>query len=246
MSVALMSLKSEESKQLVNGKYRAFIEGHDIVITDGKYRWIVSQAEIADLEERLTNLINENRDAINEKANKGHKHAVSDVEGLTESINEKANVGHKHEAKDLIYQPEKGSGWIAEEITVKKAIDDLQKATQKLDKAGNKISVWDAIFGIGSTVVGTIVDGGLAAAVVGLQSQVATLESQMLAIGGTDITDTALGAIRNAADVGSDVGDMIDNIGGFAANFSRIRNTMRGYSRITTIGSNPLSGLVAL
>ena len=77
-----------------------------------------------------------------------------------------------------------------------------------IDKNGNKLTVWDAIFGIGSTVVGTVVDGGLMAAVATLQTEIATLQGQIAAMTTKDLTIDVIDVVDMAGDLASSRGSI--------------------------------------
>ena len=91
---AIYAVNAENSRRLIDGIYNCFIRRNQIVISDGTNEWIVSQADISDLEQRLTQ-------AINGKSNVGHSHSISDVNDLVTSLEGKSNVGHGHGISDI-------------------------------------------------------------------------------------------------------------------------------------------------
>ena len=91
---SIYSVNAENSRCLIDGIYNCFIRRNQIVISDGIHEWVVSQTDISDLEQRLTQ-------AINGKSNVGHTHSINDVNDLTTSLEGKSNVGHTHEISDV-------------------------------------------------------------------------------------------------------------------------------------------------
>ena len=92
---SIYSVNSENSRCLIDGIYSCFMRQNDIVITDGINEWTITQSDISDLEERLTQ-------AIDRKSNVGHSHAISDVADLQTSLNGKANSSHTHAINDVV------------------------------------------------------------------------------------------------------------------------------------------------
>ena len=229
---------------------------HEIINEDGTKTIKCLEEVLKDYEESMMKV-------INEKANVNHEHQITDVYKLIENedgtktkksmesllnelktlINEKANVNHEHLADDVIYQEEKGGGMIAEKITVKKKLDDLVSKTEKIDKNGNKFSVWDAIFGVGSTVVGTIIDGGLITAVATLQTEVSTLQGQIAAMATKDLTEDVIDIVGTAGDIANTGGSIWNGLKGLAQSFAKIKNAMKGFKEVTTITEIPLLDL---
>ena len=91
---SIYSVNAENSRRLIDGIYNCFIRRNRIVISDGVHEWVVSQTDISDLEQRLTQ-------AINGKSNVGHTHTISDVDELAASLNGKASTSHTHEIADI-------------------------------------------------------------------------------------------------------------------------------------------------
>ena len=247
-----------ELKTLINEKANI---NHEHQITD-IYK-LISNSDGSTTKKSMESLLNELKTSINEKANVNHEHQITDVyklitnsdgsttkksmesllNELKTSIDKKANVNHEHLADDVIYQEEKGGGMIAEKITVKKKLDDLVSKTEKIDKNGNKFSVWDAIFGVGSTVVGTIIDGGLITAVATLQTEVSTLQGQIAAMATKDLTEDVIDIVGTAGDIANTGGSIWNGLKGLAQSFAKIKNAMKGFKEVTTITEIPLLDL---
>ena len=88
---SVYSINAENSRCLIDGIYSCFIRQKDIVITDGRNEWSIAQADLLDLEERLTTI-------INGKADASHSHVISDVNGLQDELDGKASTSHNHDS----------------------------------------------------------------------------------------------------------------------------------------------------
>ena len=98
MSISLLSIKSEESKQIVDHRYKCFLEGQYLMISDGINKWKINQAELSDLEERLMNEI----ETLDEsKANTIHSHTISQIDNLQTTLDNKSNTIHSHEFANI-------------------------------------------------------------------------------------------------------------------------------------------------
>ncbi|WP_405289919.1 hypothetical protein [Methanobrevibacter sp.] len=164
------------------------------------------QEVLAEYEQDLTNLTS----ALNGKANVSHTHEISDIykniddgegnitqKSLETLINEKANSSHTHNATEINYNSN---------VNVKQELDSINSKIETTDSQGRKLNLLAVLFGAGA-VAGTAIDGGLTAAVLNLQSQIATLSAAVTALQGAN---TALNATGNALDAIDDLGDLAD------------------------------------
>ena len=94
MSIALLSLKSNESNAIVNGRYKCFLENGILYISDGVNKRTINYDELTQLEETLTAM-------INEKADIEHTHEISEVNDLQTALDNKADAEHTHEIFDV-------------------------------------------------------------------------------------------------------------------------------------------------
>ena len=372
MSISLLSLKSEESKAITNGKYKCKLDGSNLVITDGINTWTITQSDLSILEQQLISIINtkanlihthvitditdysvyddsncakldanntftgnntfsENISAPNittitntlaTKANTIHTHKTNDIsrdittineeeEEITETIalddildskaninhnhdlayssinhtheiadiyktittldldtqtttttvksletllnereadiktliNSKANSSHFHQATEVMYQ---------ENETVKQKIDSIMSKLQVVDSQGHSLDILKILFGA-EAIVGGAIDGGLAYSVATLQTEVATLQGQIAALMGSELSDDVLEVLDTAGDVANTSSSVMDSLRSFANCFSRLRNSIQGYSQVTTqvitpvtSGIGEMAGLIAL
>ena len=88
---SVYSINAENSRCLIDGIYSCFIRQKDIVITDGRNEWSIAQADLLDLEQRLTAI-------IDGKSDVGHEHVISDVNGLQDELDSKAALSHNHDS----------------------------------------------------------------------------------------------------------------------------------------------------
>ena len=164
------------------------------------------------------------QDALDEKAEVIHTHEFSDIyKTIIEEINgiqttttkslqqvlddyetefntglnSKADINHTHDATSITYDSSKN---------VKQKIDDILQQIETVDGQGRKLNLLSILFGAGA-VAGTAIDGGLTAAVLNLQSQIATLSAAVTALQGAN---TALNATGNALDAIDDLDDLAD------------------------------------
>ena len=226
------------------------------------------QQVLTEYEQSLTNTINQ---GLNNKANVSHTHEISNIyksisvqnqDGTTTTtqkpletlieekdsalrglINGKANSSHSHNATDVVYKTN---------VNVKQAIDSINQQLDINDSNGNKIDLLAAIFGT-TTGIGAVVDGGLVYAVLTLQTQVAALQAQITAVMGESLGSDTLEAFDAAGDVVGQSSNAMSGLQSFANCFSRLRNTLRGYTQVTTetitpatAGLGEVAGLVAL
>ena len=101
------------------------------------------------------------------------------------------------------------------------------------------------MFGVGAGV-GTLIDGGLVAAVSTLQGQVATIQTELTSLVGEGLADNALQAFDEAGDVINGSSNAFQGLRSFANCFSRLRSSLQGYQQVATVAANPLSGAVVL
>ena len=112
-------------------------------------------------------------------------------------LNSKADVIHTHDATTITYDSSKN---------VKQKIDEILQQIETVDGQGRKLNLLSILFGAGA-LTGIAIDGGLTAAVLNLQSQIATLSAAVTALQGAN---TALNATGNALDVLDDLDDLAD------------------------------------
>ena len=112
-------------------------------------------------------------------------------------LNSKADAIHTHDATTITYDSSKN---------VKQKIDEILQQIETVDGQGRKLNLLSILFGAGA-LTGIAIDGGLTAAVLNLQSQIATLSAAVTALQGAN---TALNATGNALDVLDDLDDLAD------------------------------------
>ena len=102
---SVYSINAENSRCLIDGIYSCFIRQKDIVITDGRNEWSIAQADLLDLEQRLTAIINGKADVNHNHdstyARISHNHSISDITDLQTSLDGKASSSHTHEIGNI-------------------------------------------------------------------------------------------------------------------------------------------------
>ena len=222
------------------------------------------QQVLTEYEQSMNTIAAELRQSINGKANSSHTHEISDIyktvtdpndnttttksletllnereAALQSLINAKANTSHTHNATEIIYKPAEGNDAA---VNVKQQLDKINQQLEYVDDQGNAIDLLKILFGVGAGV-STAIDGGLIYAVITLQGEVATLQSQIV---GEGLADDAFEAFDEVGDVAGRSSNLISGLSSWANCFSRIRASLRGYQQVATVTANPLSGAVIL
>ena len=210
--------------------------------------------ETKTLQEVLTEYEQTMNTAINGKANVAHTHEFADIykqtvtdngDGTTTTttktleqllnereaalqslINSKANTSHTHNATEVTYKTN---------VTVKKALDDLNEQLDIVDSQGKKINILSVLFGV-DAVVGGLIDGGLVAAV-------ATLQNEIDALGTESLTSDVIGAVCDAGDVVQGGKTIWDGLKGIANAWKQFRTAAKGYQQLMNLEALPLEDI---
>lgn len=215
------------------------------------------QEVLNEYEQSLTNVINQ---GLNGKANVSHTHEISDIyktiqieengqtttttktlqqilneyeQSMMNAINGKANSSHTHNATDIIYK----SG-----VNVKQELDNINQQLDIKDENGNKIDILAAIFGT-TTGVGTLIDGGLIAAVGTLQEEVALLQTQIATLATSDLTNDVLDVVNSAGEVVEGGASVWKGLKGIANAWKQMRTAAAGYVNLSNAEAIPLMPL---
>ena len=152
-----------------------------------KYALVEHRHEFADIYKLIT------RTVINEE----EEEEIIESKTLQQVLDDKADINHTHDATTIAYDSSKN---------IKQKIDEILQQIETTDSQGRKLNILSILFGAGAAA-GLAIDGGLTAAVLNLQSQVATLSAAVTALQGAN---TALNATGNALDAIDDLGDLAD------------------------------------
>ena len=152
-----------------------------------KYALVEHRHEFADIYKLIT------RTVINEE----EEEEIIESKTLQQVLDDKADLNHTHDATTIAYDSSKN---------IKQKIDEILQQIETTDSQGRKLNILSILFGAGAAA-GLAIDGGLTAAVLNLQSQVATLSAAVTALQGAN---TALNATGNALDAIDDLGDLAD------------------------------------
>ena len=152
-----------------------------------KYALVEHRHEFADIYKLIT------RTVVNEE----EEEEIIESMTLQQVLDDKADINHTHDATTIAYDSSKN---------IKQKIDEILQQIETTDSQGRKLNILSILFGAGAAA-GLAIDGGLTAAVLNLQSQVATLSAAVTALQGAN---TALNATGNALDAIDDLGDLAD------------------------------------
>ena len=152
-----------------------------------KYALVEHRHEFADIYKLIT------RKVVNEE----EEEEIIESMTLQQVLDDKADINHTHDATTIAYDSSKN---------IKQKIDEILQQIETTDSQGRKLNILSILFGAGAAA-GLAIDGGLTAAVLNLQSQVATLSAAVTALQGAN---TALNATGNALDAIDDLGDLAD------------------------------------
>ena len=94
-----LSIKCYEADNLVNGIYRCFVRGQEIVITDEVNEWVISKTDIDELEQAIESLTSDMETALDGKSDVGHTHSLDEVL-LTYEEEEDGEMTTKHKGLD--------------------------------------------------------------------------------------------------------------------------------------------------
>jgi len=159
-----------------------------------KYALVEHRHEFADIYKTVIEEIN----GIQTTTTKSLQEVLEDYESeFNTGLNSKADINHTHDATTIAYDSSKN---------IKQKIDEILQQIETTDSQGRKLNILSILFGAGAAA-GLAIDGGLTAAVLNLQSQVATLSAAVTALQGAN---TALNATGNALDAIDDLGDLAD------------------------------------
>ena len=153
-----------------------------------KYALVEHRHEFADIYKLIT------RTVLNEEE---EEEEIIESKTLQQVLDDKADLNHTHDATTIAYDSSKN---------IKQKIDEILQQIETTDSQGRKLNILSILFGAGAAA-GLAIDGGLTAAVLNLQSQVATLSAAVTALQGAN---TALNATGNALDAIDDLGDLAD------------------------------------
>ena len=208
MSVSLLSLKSEESKAIANGRYKCYLNNNaNLVVTDGINTWTIAQSDITNLEQQLTAM-------IETKANSSHTHKISDIyktitvtnqdqttttttksletlmnerdADLRALINGKANSSHTHTISDV--------------TNLQSTLDSLQQAVDAAGDSHNWLDWLNTALNVGEA-------GALGVTIATIESQISAMEAEIVALQGAQ---TAMNACGNALSNVSSISDLSD------------------------------------
>ena len=213
------------------------------------------QEILTEYEQNLTSAINS---GLNTKANISHTHEISNIyktivnpndntttqKSLETLINEKesalqslisgkANSSHSHNATEINYK---------NNVNVKQELDNINSQLDIKDENGNKIDILAAIFGT-TTGVGTLIDGGLIAAVGTLQEEIALLQTQVATLATADLTSDVIDAVDFAGDVVESGSSVWKGLKGIANAFKEMKTVAKSYINLASDAAIPLSPL---